>query len=188
VTQGNQFGRTGGKWMTSTKFRALWNAGLTLDELAEANDRSENWKPTRSAVRKHADALELGRRRASHKELLPWKVQAEHNDDLLRHMLQAESRKRHGKELSETDLSLVSRLHELLFGRGKLMVVSYHPEVGFGLVMREDWDDDIIRRPRARPLADDGLLVRRLPMEEQASPGLAALDGGVSAQRQASGT
>jgi hypothetical protein len=60
-------------------------------------------------------------------------------------MLQAESRARQGVELSDTDRKLTALLHERLFGRGKLMVVGYHPEVGFYLTPLTDDDEDIIR-------------------------------------------
>lgn len=143
--RGNPFGRSGGNWMTSAKLRALFASGLTYDEIAEANERSEGWKPSRAAVKRKYEALGMPPRRASHRDLLPWKIRPEHSDSLIRHMLQAESRGRQHKPLTETDRKLTARLHELLFGRGTLMVVTYHPEVGFALVLREDSDEDIIR-------------------------------------------
>lgn len=145
MTQGNPFGPKGGRWMTEAKLRALFSAGLTYDEIAEANERSENWRPSRSAVMRKYEAMGMPPRRASHRDLLPWRVKPEHNGSLLRHMLQAESRARAGENLSGTDRKLTARLHELLFGRGTLMVVTYHPEVGFALVLREDTDEDIVR-------------------------------------------
>lgn len=141
--------------MTKAKFRALVNAGLTYDEIAEANERAEGWRPSRSSVKYHLDMLNLEPRNLSHKNLIPWKVRPEHNNSELRHMLQAESRSRQGKELSATDRKLVSQLHDHLFGRGRLMVVTYHREVGFGLVPREDCDEDIIRCPRADAYSGD---------------------------------
>lgn len=151
MAQGNPFGPKGGRWMTSAKLRALFNAGLTFDEIALINERSEGWKPSRAAVSRKYTALEMPSRVASHRDLLPWAIRPEHNTALLRHMLQAESRARSGKKLSETDRKLTSRLHELLFGRGKLMVVGYHPEVGFYTTERLDSDEDIIRAPVDAP-------------------------------------
>jgi hypothetical protein len=148
VTQGNAFGRTGGRWMTTAKLRALFNSGLTYDEIAEANERSEGWKPSRAAVLRKREAMDIPNRRASHRGLIPWKIAPEHNSSEYRHMLQAESRAREGGELSETDRKLTALLHERLFGRGKLMVVGYHRDVGFYLTDREDWDEDIVRAPR----------------------------------------
>lgn len=142
---GNPFGRAGGKWMTTAKLRALFSAGRTYDEIAEANERSEGWRPSRAAVKRKYEAMGMPPRRSSHKDLLPWKLRAEHSDSLVRHMLQAESRARQHKPLSETDRKLTARLNEILFGRGTLMVVTYHPEVGFAFVLREDTDDDIVR-------------------------------------------
>lgn len=135
--------------MTSAKIRALFNAGLTYDEIAEINERSEGWKPSRSGVKLKLDSLGMSRR-MSHRDLIPWKIAPEHNNSELRHMLQAESRSRQGADLSDTDRKLTSRLHELLFGRGKLMVVGYHPEAGFYLAERTDDDEDIIRQPPPR--------------------------------------
>ena len=157
MTQGNAFGRSGGKWMTSAKLRALFSSNLTYDEIAAINGRSEGWTPSRAAVMRKREALGVTERRASHRDLLPWKIQPEHNSSEFRHMLQAESRARKGAKLSDTDRKLTALLHERLFGRGKLMVVGYHKDIGFYLIEREDCDEDIIRAPRADHFSDAGV-------------------------------
>jgi hypothetical protein len=159
VTQGNPYGPPGGRWMTETKLRALFSAGLTYDEIAEANERSEGWKPSRSAVKRKYETIGMPPRHASHRDLLPWRLRPEHADALFRHMLQAESRARSGRNLSDTDRKLTARLHEMLFGRGKLMVVGYHPDVGFYLTERTDDDLGIIRAPGGK-LPASGDVVR----------------------------
>lgn len=138
--------------MTSAKLRALFSAGLTYDEIAEVNERSEGWKPSRSAVLRKYQDLGMPPRRASHQDLLPWRIALEHESSLVRHMLEAESRSRQHRALSPTDKKLVARLHETLFGRGTLMVVDYHPETGFSFALREDSDTDIVRSPRKASL------------------------------------
>ena len=183
MTQGNPFGRAPARWMTETKLRALFNAGLTYDEIAQVNERSEGWRPSRSAVKRKYDAMGEPARRSTHLDLLPWKVKPEHQSDLLRHMLGAESRARQHVDLSETDRKLVNRLNELLFGRGKLMVVGYHAEIGFYLVERQDWDEDIIRNPRAPDAYSGESPLRRAP-EAPVSDG----DGGSPAPRSAART
>lgn len=145
--------------MTSAKLRALYRAGRTYDEIAEANFRSEGWKPSRSAVLRKLQSIDLPPRNADHTDLIPWQVRPEHNASLIRHMLQSESRRRKGIKLNETDKKLIRRLDEVLFGRGTLMVVTYHPETGFAFVMREDEDDDIIRKPEREQLLRKGLRV-----------------------------
>jgi hypothetical protein len=70
-------------------------------------------------------------------------------------MLQAESRKRQGRELSDSDKVLVSLLHDLLFGRGRFLVVGYDPVIGFYLSDRTDDDADIVR---VRATSDDSSL------------------------------
>ena len=135
--------------MTSAKLRALFNAGWTYDDIAEANERSEGWKPSRSAVLRKYQEMGMPPRRSIHHDLLPWRVAPEHSDSLIRHMLGAEARYRQGNALSPTDRKLISRLHDMLVGRGTLMVVDYHPETGFSLVLRDDGDADIIRSPRS---------------------------------------
>ena len=65
MTQGNPFGRSGGRWMTATKLRALFTSGLTYDEIAEANERSEGWKPSRAAVKRKYEAMGMPPRRHS---------------------------------------------------------------------------------------------------------------------------
>jgi hypothetical protein len=145
--QGNPFGPTGGRWMTETKLRALFARGLTYDEVAAVNERSEGWKPSRSAVKRKYEAMGMPPRRASHRDLLPWKIKPEHNQSRLRYMLQAESRARAGAELSDKDRILVGLLHDMLSGRGSLLVVGYDESLGFYLADRDDDDEDIIRRP-----------------------------------------
>lgn len=137
--------------MSTAKLRALYNAERTYDEIAEANERATGWRPTRSGVARKLEKLDFPPRKYSHVDLVPWRpLRPEHKDDRIRHMLQAESRRRQGAELSESDLVLVSLLDNLLFGRGRLMVVGYHPDVGFYLTDRTDEDDDVIRRPVER--------------------------------------
>lgn len=165
MTQGNPYGRKGGRWPTATKLRALYNAGLTYDEIAQIVYNTEKgWDqpPSRSGVKRKLDALGFEPRNLSHADIMPWrgKIKPEHQSSELRHMLEAESRRRQGKAQSEADRSLIGRLHSLLFPPGmKPMVVSYHPEVGFFLVLREEYDRDIIREPRADRYADPGIEV-----------------------------
>lgn len=140
------------RWMADAKLRALFNSDLTYDEIAEVNERAEGWRPSRAAVMHKLEKVinpeTLPLRRTPSRNLIPWKISAEHNQDRLRYMLQAEARRRAGKTLTSSDQNLTSMLHDLLFGRGKLMVVGYHPEVGFYLTERTDGDTDIIRSPR----------------------------------------
>jgi len=161
MPQGNPYGSRGGRWMTTTKLRALVNADRTYDEIAEANERSEGWRPSRSGVKRKLEALGFEPRKKSHVDLVPWRpLRPEHADAELRHMLQAESRRRQlapGEQMSETDRKLVSLLNDLLFGRGRPKVVGYHPEVGFYLADREESDQDIIRHPRADSYTAPGL-------------------------------
>lgn len=145
-----------GRWMSAAKLRALFNAGLTYDEIAEQNERSEGWRPSRSGVKRKYEAMGMPPRRPSNKELTPWNVRSEHNPHLFRHMLAAESRRRRRdtgeslEEISDTDRKLLARMHDLLWGRGTAMVFDYDPETvdGFSLVLRRDDDTDIIRAPR----------------------------------------
>lgn len=145
-----------GPWLTTAKLRALFSAGLTYEEIAEANERATGWKPTRSGVAKKFERLGFPPRNASHVDLIPWTVRPEHNSSRYRHMLQAESRKRAGMDLTASDRDLVSMLYDLLFGRGSLLVVGYRPDLGFYLTDRTDEDEDIVRvPPRRRPLAGE---------------------------------
>jgi hypothetical protein len=138
------------QWMADAKLRALWlDPDVTLREIAVINYQETGWEPDISTISKKAVVrMGLPPRRHSSKDLVPWKVKPEHNQDRLRYMLQAESRARAGEELSETDRKLLPMLHDLLHGRGKLMVVGYHEQVGFYLTERTDEDEDIIRAPK----------------------------------------
>lgn len=144
-----------GPWMSTAKLRALFNAGLTYDEIAEANERSTGWRPTRSGVARKYERLGYPPRHASHTDLIPWRISPEHNKSRIRYMLQAESRKRQGAELSESDRVLVGLLQDLLFGRGRFLVVGYDPKIGFYLTDRSDDDEDIIRAPVVRSEAKE---------------------------------
>ena len=62
-------------------------------------------------------------------------------------LFQAKSRELRGAEMSDTDRKLTAGLHRLLGRRSIPLVVGYDRRVGFHLVLREDSDDDIIRRP-----------------------------------------
>lgn len=148
MPKGNPYGQSSGPWMTETKLRRLFAARLSYQEIAEVNFRSEGWKPDRSTVKRKYEAMGMPPRRPSHRDLIPWRIKPEHNSSVLRHMLQAESRSRNHQSLSDADRRLLDRLHELLWGRGTPMVVTYHPEVGFALVLADETDTDIIRPPR----------------------------------------
>jgi hypothetical protein len=136
--------------MSTAKLRALFNAGLTYDQIAAANERSEGWRPSRSGVKRKYEALGMPPRRPSNKETIPWNVRSEHNRHLFRHMLSAEARARQGRSLSGTDRKLLARMHELLFGRGAPMVIDYSPDYpdGFFLALRNDADTDVFRAPQ----------------------------------------
>lgn len=141
--------------MSTAKLRALFHAGLTYDEIAERNEVMTGWRPTRGGVLRKFERLGFPKRHTSHTDLIPWTVRPEHNSARLRRMLQAESRKRQGIELTDIERTQVSLLHDLLFGRGKLLVVGYHPDVGFYLTDRTDEDSDIIRAPREQGNSGD---------------------------------
>lgn len=179
--RGNPFGRASAPWMPETKLRFLANARRTYDEIALANERSEGWKPSRSAVKRKLESMGITRH-DSHRELLPWKIRPEHQGSLWRRMLEAESRARkHGREqISDTDRKLVARLDDLLFGRGKPMVVGYHPAVGFYCTFRTE-EEDIIR---TAPLDfSDGIEQAIWDASDMSEPDRLTLIGVVRTQR-----
>lgn len=132
--------------MRADKLQTLADAGLDLAEIAAANERIHGWRPSTSAVSRKLRDLDIAPRRMTQHDLVPWSIRPEHRKQRLRYMLQAESRRAAGREISDNDRRLISLLHDLLFGRGTFLVVTYHPAVGFCLI---DWQagDNIIRRP-----------------------------------------
>lgn len=137
------------QWMRESKLLSLHRAGRTYDEIADANYRSEGWRPSKSSVMRKLrsiEGLELPPR-ASHADLLPWSIAPQHNSDMFRRMLQAESRWRKGYELSRNERDARSLLNDFLWGRGAPLVVAYRRDIGFFLVRRIDADVDIIRHP-----------------------------------------
>lgn len=161
-----------GPWMSTAKLRALFNSGLTYEEIAEANERSTGWKPTRAGVAKKFERLDFPARKLHHGDLLPWKLAEPHRKDRFRYMLEAEGRKRQGRDLSDSDLVLVSLLHDLLFGRGRFLVVGYDPSIGFYLTERLDSDSDIVRMPTPKGQPRDHQ--EKEPLKESLHPGSTA--------------
>lgn len=173
--------------MSTAKLRALFAAGLTYDEVAEANFRSEGWRPDRSVVKRKYEAMGMPPRNPSHRDLLPWRIKPEHNDSIYRHMLQAESRKRQHRQLSDSDRRLLDRMQEELYGRGQIKVIGYHPDVGFFTARREDWDEDIVRDPKADHYSDPGITGRPERQGERTAARGAGADV-AGARTQPSGT
>lgn len=139
---------TRGTWLPDRQLVALHDADKTLDEIAGLNEAATGWRPTRSGVLRKLQRLGAQRKYKTHALLLPWDIRPEHNSDPLRHMLQAESRWRQsGGKVSPSDERLIDLLHDQIAGRGRPMVVSYDPAIGFHLVARNDTDEDIIRQP-----------------------------------------
>ena len=140
--------------MATAKLRALSRSGRTLDELATLNEAETGWRPTRSTVSKKLLALGETPRHASRRDLMPWQVKPEHNSSRFRLMLQAESRRRSGLDLSNTDLKNVDLLTNLTMGRGVPLVIGYDRVIGFYLADRTDADTDIIRFTERSGLRD----------------------------------
>lgn len=159
------------QWMRESKLISLYRAGRTYDEIAAANYRSEGWRPSRSTVMRKLRAMGLeSKPRASHAELLPWSIAPEHNSDMFRRMLQAESRWRQGLELSRNERDARSLLNDFLWGRGAPLVVAYRRDIGFFLVRRVDADADIIRHPDFfERLSDDIGQIGSLPVQPTGS-------------------
>jgi hypothetical protein len=138
-------------WAPEKKLRAALEAHLTYDQVAAFNERSTGWRPSKQAVSDKARELGYPPRRTqgAHRDLLPWPdIKPEHKSNILRYMLEAESRRRAGEAQSPKDKILTDLLHVSLFNRGPLWVVSYNPIVGFHTLIREPSDgNDIIRRP-----------------------------------------
>jgi hypothetical protein len=100
----------------------------------------------------------LDRRIVRDDELIPWFVKEEHRWAYPLAMLRAEARRRAGKDLTETDQNRLKNWMEMI--KEEDAVVHYDPdtEEGFFYVPRQEGDDDLIHRPKAkttpRPNAD----------------------------------
>lgn len=142
------------RWPSTAKMRSLWHSPLTLEEIAayvrRAGDGWTEGTPTRGAVSKYAARHDFPpRRSAANTELIPWRVLKRHQSHHWRHMLDAESRRRRGGKMSHSDAKLLTEMHELLWGRGALLVFDYDQDGGWALRVREESDrNDIIRAPR----------------------------------------
>jgi hypothetical protein len=142
-------------WMATAKLRAYARSGRTLDEIATLNEQETGWRPTRSTVSKKLLAMGEEPRHVARRDLVPWDLRPEHSTSRFRLMLQAESRRRAGMPLSNTDRKYVDLLDDLLMGRGTPLVVGYNPEIGFYLADRTEDDRDIIREPESEDADED---------------------------------
>lgn len=142
--------------MSTAKLRAYARSGRTLDEIATLNEQETGWRPTRSTVSKKLLTMGEEPRHVARRDLVPWAIRPEHSTSRFRLMLQAESRRRAGAQLSNTDRKYVDLLDDLLMGRGTPLVVAYHHEIGFYLTDRTEDDRDIIREPASEDDEDNG--------------------------------
>ena len=147
--------RQGKKWMPDERLIALVNGGCTGKEIAAANERLTGWPPSPAAVSVKIKSLNLPPRYGSRKDLCPWdNIKPQDKHHRYRGFLESESRRREaertpGKELTRTDKRNCDLLNNLLFGRGKELVIGYDPAVGWYLADRVKQDVDIIRFPAA---------------------------------------
>jgi hypothetical protein len=108
--------------------------------------RKYNIKTTVSMWSEFRSRNGLDRRNVQDHELMPWRLNPEHQMSYVAVMLRAEARRRAGAELAGDYLSRVTSWVSGLRERG--VVIDYDPVDGFREVPRCDDDVDIIRAPR----------------------------------------
>lgn len=145
-----------GHWMQQDKIVMLYGMGWTNGDIAHANQEATGWLPSRSVVSRKLRSLGLPSRRASHRDLIPWRINPEHAHSEIYYALQAVSRERQGIPLAKQDFYRAKWLRDLLTRQANLRVVDYDYTKGWRLVRARMTDTDIIRRPV--PVADDDAL------------------------------
>lgn len=125
----------------------LYCLGWSNADIAHANEQSTGWLPSRSAMSRKLRDLELPARRASHRKLIPWRINPHHAHNQIYYALMAISRERQGIELNHQDYYRVKWLRDLLTAGGAPKVVAYDYDKGFQIVRARKSDTDIIRRP-----------------------------------------
>jgi hypothetical protein len=88
----------------------------------------------------------LDRRNVQDHELVPWRLDPEHQMSYVAVMLRTEARRRAGADLAGDYLSRVTSWVDGL--RERDVVIDYDPARGFFEVPRRDDDTDIIRAPK----------------------------------------
>lgn len=132
-------------------------SGRSYDEISDMIERNFGIQRSRSWVSKELKKLGESRH-FPRKDLIPWDVKPEHKKSNIYLMLQAESRRRSGNQLSKTDVKYVSQLDELMLARGISLIISYCPIIGFYLQPRQESDQDIIREETQCPRAGNALV------------------------------
>lgn len=150
MTHGNAFGAAGGDWMPDSLLRVLLENGVSYEDIAVTNETLTGWRPHKSSVLNRARRMGIERRRASHVNLIPWRIRPEHQNHIIRHMLTAESRRQQGLPVSEDYAYLAAALDRELNGGKHRKVVTYDPETGFAYALREPTDVNIVRMPKSR--------------------------------------
>lgn len=136
-------------WMATAKLRGYAHAGVPYAEIATINEQETGWKPDKTTISKKLKAMGVEPRYGNRADLVPWSIKPEHIESRFRYMLEAESRRREGKELRAADRKAVETLRGLLVPKSGTtsLVIGYHPDLGFYLADRTDADQDIIRMP-----------------------------------------
>lgn len=127
--------------------RQFFGLGLSNTDIAHANEEWGGWRPSDSAVSRKLSAMGLPKRRASHRELIPWRINPQHAHSQIYYALQAVSRRQQKIPLSPQDVWRAQWLRDLLTRNGEPRVVDYDPVDGWRLVRALETDSDIIRHP-----------------------------------------
>lgn len=129
--------------------RRYLERGLSQQQIADEWEKDANIRVGRAAIGMAISryGLKSTTQRGRYGDLIPWKVKPEHRQHRDIKHLRYESRRRRGMPLSEGELRRLENWKVALREAGA--VIYYEPETkqGFFWVVREDKDDDLIRRP-----------------------------------------
>jgi hypothetical protein len=138
--------RNVGKWMPDAELFRYYDDGVPLADIALLNERYTGWKPTKGTVQRRViRRLGANPRNYSHAELMPQPFNPAHSNSAIHNMLESESKRRQGAELTADDRANLKTLRDLLFHREHAFVICYDYHLGFYFLIKQDKDKDIIR-------------------------------------------
>lgn len=132
-----------------TQMRRYLELGLTQQQIVEQYEKDTGIRCGRSAIGMAISryGLSSSRPRDRYMDMIPWKLEPEHQQHPDARLLRLEGRRRRGRDISERDLTWLTNWLTSLEEQNAVII--YRPETveGFWFVPRTEEDDDIIRRP-----------------------------------------
>lgn len=123
---------------------------MTQAQMVDAWEQESGMRVSRSAIAMAMSRWDVPAQkpRPRYEDMLPWHVLAEHRLNAQARLLRLEGRRRKGGHLTDRELAWLTTWREELAAANAVIVYDPDTEEGFFWVVREETDDDVIRRPK----------------------------------------